>query len=161
MHTQAQTKNREMWSQLPSQMGWRLPQMGAGRNPSAGAVGSTTGSPRRAAEGQTTSVQDSWDPGPAEQQVGAAYVAVVTHRTFSPDLSFGSAAAGWGRGGLPCCRSSLHVSIVGRKGFWWQSSDACNGERLLGAVLPRGERTPHAGQDCSHVCQGNPKSLCP
>lgn len=112
VHTQAVTKNREMWSQHPSQMGWRLPRMGAGRNPRAGAAGSTTGSPRRGTEGQTTSAQDSWDPGPAEQQ--AAGTAHVAHGTFSPDLPFGSAAAGWGHGGLLGCQSSLHVSIAGR-----------------------------------------------
>lgn len=108
-------KEQENVGQDPSQMGWRLRQMGAGRNPSAGAVCSTTGSPRRATEGQTTSAQGRWDPGPAEQPAArAAHVAVVTHGTFSLDLSFSSAVAGWGRGDLLGCQSSLHMSIGAR-----------------------------------------------
>lgn len=81
--TRALTKDRKMWGQHSQQMGQRLPPMGSGRNHKAGAMGSTTGSPRRATEGQTTSARDSWDPGPAEEQaVRAAHMAAVTCRTF-------------------------------------------------------------------------------
>lgn len=92
-------------------MGQRLPPLGSGRNPKAGAIVSTTGSPRRATEGPTTSARDSWDPGPAEEQaVRAAHMAAVTCRTF--------------------CMHELKVGL----GFWCQGSDACNGEQLLGAL---------------------------
>lgn len=84
---------------------------------------------QESAEGQTTSAQDSGDPGLSEgRAVGVAHVTVAACKTFHPNPSFSSTETSWAVGicwaaGARCISSRWEWSFV--SGALTQSTHGC------------------------------------